>query len=137
MSMRARPTPMPCETGQTTGVSSLRTPGAFFRRFRKGGADAAAHATRPRALFADQQWLVTFQRPNGDVVTETVLINGGNLQADIEVLARLALRDQRDIDCARLLRIQIDLTPTPASIEALDSITRSYSARLRFEADCA
>ncbi|TDE34153.1 hypothetical protein [Antarcticimicrobium sediminis] len=136
MAMRARPNPTPCETGQTAGVSSLRTPGAFFRRFRKGGADAATRPVRPQALFPDQQWLVTFRRPNGDMVTKAVLINGGNLQADIKVLARLALRDQRDIDCAHLLRVQIDLNPTPASTEALDSITSAYSARLRFEADC-
>lgn len=111
-------------------------PGSFFHRFRKGPAGDSAQPLRPQPPFPDQQWLVTYERPNGDLATQAVLINGGNLQADIETLARLALRDQRDIDCARLIRIQLDYRTTPARVELLDRITRTYNARLRFEADC-
>jgi hypothetical protein len=136
MTMHAHPTSPPYETGTTAGASSLRTPGAFFRRFRTRAADDAAKLARPQALFADKQWLVTYERPNGDIATEAVLINGGNLQADIDTLARLALRDQRDIDCANIIRISIDYRATPARIEALNRISRDYSARLKFEAEC-
>jgi len=136
MTMHARPTPLPYETGTTAGRGLLAAPGSFFRRFRKATAGDTAQPTSPQPLFPDQQWLVTYERPNGDVATEAVLINGGNLQADIDTLARAALRDQRDIDCARLIRISIDYRATPARVELLDRITRDYNARLRFEAEC-
>ncbi len=135
MTMPARPTPLPHETGTTAGGGLLAAPGSFFRWFRKGTADDTAQPVRP-PLFPDQQWLVTYERPNGDVATEAVLINGGNLQVDIDTLARLALRDQRDIDCARLIRISIDYRATPARVEMLDRITRDYNTRARFEAEC-
>jgi hypothetical protein len=136
MTMHARPTPLPYETGTTAGGGLLAAPGAFFRRFRKRADDGAVRPECPPSLFPDQQWLVTYQRPNGDVATAAVLINGGNLQADIETLARLALHRQRDIDCAAILRISIDYRATPARVELLDRITRDYNARLRFEAEC-
>lgn len=136
MNMRARPRPLPYETGTTAGGGLLAAPGAFFRRFRKGADGDVARPERPPSLFPDQQWLVTYERPNGGVATESVLINGGNLQADIETLARLALHRQRDIDCATIIRISIDYRATPARVELLDRITRDYNARLRFEAEC-
>lgn len=142
MTMHTHPTSPPYETGTTAGASSLRTPGAFFRRFARKTPtvshtkSSAMGKTETTLCFADQQWLVTYERPNGDIATEAVLINGGNLQADIETLARLALRDQRDIDCANIIRISIDYRATPARIEALNRISRDYSARLKFEAEC-
>jgi len=136
MTMRAHPTHLPHETGTTAGGGPLAAPGPFFRRFRARNAGSTAHPARPQTLFPDQQWLVTYERPNGDIATEAVLINGGNLQADIETLARLALRDQRDIDCATILRISIDYRATPARLEALERISRDYSARARLKADC-
>ena len=135
MTTKPRPTPLPYETGTTAGGGLLAAPGAFFRRFCKG-ADTPTRTTPPRSLFADQLWQVIYERPNGDVATEAVLINGGCLMADIDTLARRALRDQRDIDCATIIRIQIDYRATPARINLLDRITRTYNSRRRFEADC-
>ncbi|WOI34742.1 hypothetical protein R1T40_08460 [Tritonibacter scottomollicae] len=136
MTMHTRPTPLPYETGTTAGGGLLAALGSFFRRFRKGTAGGTVQPMRPQSLFPDQQWLVTHMRPNGDVATEAVLINGGNLQADIDTLARLALRHQRGTDCATIIRISIDYRATPARIELLDRITRDYNARRRFEAEC-
>lgn len=127
-------TPVPYETGTTAGGGLLAVPGFFLRRFCKG-TKGAGQPVRP-PLFADQQWLVVYARPNGDVAVEAVTINGGNLQADIETLARLALHDQRDIDCATILRIQLDLAATPASNDLLARITRDHNARRLFDAEC-
>lgn len=140
MAKEPRPIQSPCETGTTAGGGLLAASGAFFRWFRKTAPAAPAAqpaTTRPRLrLYADQQWLVTYERPNGDVGTAAVIINGGHLQADIEALARMALHNQCGIDCATILRIKLDFRATPARIEFLDRITRAYHARIQFEQEC-
>ena len=136
MIKRAHPAPLPHETGATAGGGLLAASGAFFRRFRKITAGDTAKPARPQTPFPDQKWLVTYECPNGDVATSTVLINGGNLQVDIYTLARMALRDQCDIERAIIIRISIDYRATPARVEMLDRITKNYNARLRFEAEC-
>lgn len=126
--------PNACETGKTGG-GILQAPAAFFGFIRKS-ADVGKTEPARRNTFADQAWMVTYERPNGDIVTEGVLINGGNLQADIEFLARNALKDQRDIDCAKILRLSMDFTLPPARLNALQAITKSYQTRMRYEAEC-
>ncbi|WPZ23135.1 hypothetical protein T7987_07860 [Sulfitobacter faviae] len=136
MTKHAHPAPLPHETGTTAGGGLLAASGAFFRRFRNCTTGDTAKPVRPQTPFPDQKWLVTYECANGDVATSTVLINGASLLVDIYTLARMALRDQCDIDRAIIIRISIDYRATPARVEMLDRITRNYSARLRFEAEC-
>ena len=136
MTRRAHPTPLPHETGTTAGGGLLAVPGAFFRWFRKSTTRDTAKPVRPQTPLLDQKWLVTYECPNGDVATSAVLINGASLLVDIYTLARLALRNQCDVDRAIIIRISIDYRASPARIEMLDQITRNYNARLRFEAEC-
>jgi hypothetical protein len=136
MIKRAHPAPLPYETGTTAGGGLLAVPGAFFRRFRKKTGGDAAKPVRPQTPLPDQKWLVTYECPNGDVATSTVLINGASLLVDIYTLARLALRNQCDVDRAIIIRISVDYRATPARVEMLDRITKNYNARLRFEAEC-
>jgi len=136
MTKHAHSTALPHETGTTAGGGLLAASGAFFRRFRKSTTGDTAKPVRSQTPFPDQKWQVTYECPNGDVATSAVLINGGNLQVDIYTLARMALRDQCDIDRAIIIRISIDYRASPARVEMLDRITRNYNARLRFEAEC-
>ncbi|MBT9383306.1 hypothetical protein KM176_05495 [Pseudooceanicola sp. CBS1P-1] len=73
---------------------------ALLRRHRP------AKPPRP-GLFPDIDLQVTFRRPDGVMITETVPVNGGNLLTDTATLARLALRDRRDRDCARILSVRL------------------------------
>ncbi|MBB5515792.1 uncharacterized protein with ACT and thioredoxin-like domain [Rubricella aquisinus] len=90
----------------------------------------------PRNLFPDQSWLITFTTLHGVTETKVVLLNGGNLQADIQTLARCALASQHDLHNVTVLRIQLDLRPIGADIERLDRIKRDYGLRRQFEAEC-
>jgi hypothetical protein len=120
---RASPPPsVAVETGKTAGVFAARTPGAFFRRIKRAGR-AIVELHKPAAtgkseailhsLFPDQAWLVTHRRPNGEVLTQSVLINGGIPMIDLETMARIALKRQRDVDCGTILRICLDCRHRP------------------------
>lgn len=89
-----------------------------------------------KTMFATQTWLVTWQRQNGVIQTNAVLICGVWHLADIEEQARDALHRQHDISDAHILRLSLDFNMTPARLEALQEITTSYQQRLRFEAEC-
>lgn len=125
-----------CETGKTGGWL-LQAPAAFFRRFK--GHDAARDVQcKPvkQDIFATQIWLVTWQRQNGDVQTNAVMISGVWQMADIEAQARNALHMQHNISGVQILRLSLDFNMTPARLEALQRITDQYQNRMRFEEGC-
>jgi hypothetical protein len=125
-----------CEPGKTGGWL-LQAPAAFFRRFK--GHDAPRNlrcAPEKQHIFATQVWLVTWQRPNGDIQTNAVLISGVWQMAEIETQARDALHRQCDITDVQILRLSLDFNTTPARLEALQRITDEYQSRTRFEEGC-
>lgn len=130
-------TTVACETGRTGGWL-LQAPAAFFRRF-KGSDSAPRYLTgQPikNDIFATQIWLVTWQRQNGDIQTNAVMISGVWHMADIEAQARDALHQQCDLQDVQILRLSLDFNMTPARLEALQTVQRQYHDRLRFEAGC-
>jgi len=109
--------------GQTAGRQGDVPPGVFFwivsrlrhalTKSRAAPPDAGPAQAQPRQplrRLPDQEFQVTIKRPSGDITTQTVLINGAQLQADLPILARLALASQHDIETARILRITL-ITP--------------------------
>jgi len=109
--------------GQTAGGRGYALSGFFhtitsvLRHTR--AKDRAEHAPdetprKPasRRRLPDQEFQVTFTRPNGDIITQTVLITGAALLSDLPLLARLALRNQHDIETARIKRVTL-ITPDP------------------------
>ncbi len=125
-----------CEPGKTGGWL-LQAPAAFFRRFKVQEAPRELRCEPvKRDIFATQAWLVTWQRANGDIQTNAVLISGVWQMADIEKQARDALHRQCDIADVQILRLSLDFSMTPARLEALQDITDQYQKRMRFEDGC-
>jgi hypothetical protein len=129
-------TTVACETGRTGGWL-LQAPAAFFRRFKGNDAPRylTGHPVKPD-IFATQIWLVTWQRQNGDIQTNAVMISGVWQMADIEAQARDALHRQCDIADVQIMRLSLDFNMTPARLEALQDITTKYQSRIQFEDGC-
>jgi len=130
------PATVACETGRTGG-RRLQAPAAFFCRFTRQRETISP--TRPpevNTMFPTQVWLVTWQRRNGDIQTNAVMISGAWPMADIEAQARDALNCQCDMADVQILRLSLDFNMTPARLEALQDITTKYQNRMHFEEGC-